>query len=84
MDHTSIPKFIALNWGLAMITLRESQANDMLSAFALAEYNRGEHASSDGHFFSPPGPIVQRLTTAVVSTSQLAESSSCKETSDGR
>ncbi len=36
MDHTSIPKFIAANWGLPMLTQREAGANDMLSAFDFA------------------------------------------------
>ncbi len=34
MDHTSIMKFIAANWGLPSLTTRESRASDMFSAFA--------------------------------------------------
>lgn len=33
MDHTSIMKFIATNWGLPNLTTRESQSSDMFSAF---------------------------------------------------
>ncbi len=33
MDHTSMLKFVATNWGLPSLTRREAQANDMLSAF---------------------------------------------------
>ena len=33
MDHTSILKFIAVNWQLSMLTPREERANDMFSAF---------------------------------------------------
>jgi phospholipase C len=33
MDHTSIMKFIASNWGLPSLTVREGGANDLFSAF---------------------------------------------------
>jgi phospholipase C len=34
MDHTSMIKFLASNWGLPGLTFREAQATDMHSAFA--------------------------------------------------
>ncbi len=34
MDHTSLIKFIAVNWGLPPLTARESAADDIFGAFA--------------------------------------------------
>jgi phospholipase C len=41
MDHTSILKFIASNWGLPGLTLREERANDMHSSFNFSSGVRG-------------------------------------------
>jgi len=71
MDHTSILKFIGLNWGLTMLTSRESQANDLLSAFTLARYTHAEQRSPLGQFFPAPAPIVQCLKAVIAPTSQL-------------
>lgn len=40
MDHASLPKFIAANWGLSDLTARESQAGDLRSAFDFSNYTR--------------------------------------------
>jgi hypothetical protein len=71
MDHTSILKFIGLNWGLAMLTSRESQANDLVSAFTLTRYTHAEQRSPLGQFFPAPAPIVQCLKSVIAPTSQL-------------
>ncbi len=42
MDHTSILKFIALNWGLPYLTLRQAKANPILSSFEFGP--RGAYA----------------------------------------
>ncbi len=45
MDHTSILKFIATNWGLPSLTPREAQANDLFSAFAFPPSANGTTAA---------------------------------------
>lgn len=46
MDHTSILKFIASNWGLSMLSSRESQANDMYSAFNFVTQSQDSESGS--------------------------------------
>jgi phospholipase C len=46
MDHTSILKFIASNWGLPALTLREGQAGDMHSSFDFTSGPRGQVSRS--------------------------------------
>src|SRR2546430_11237996 len=75
MDHTSILKFIGLNWGLAMLTSRESQANDPGSAVTLTRYTQAEERSPQGLFFPAPDPIVQCLKTVIAPRSQLGSPS---------
>lgn len=45
MDHTSILKFLAINWRLPPLTQREARAHDMLSAFSFGD---GQMATSLG------------------------------------
>src|SRR5438309_4630318 len=61
LDHTSILKFIASNWGLPMLTSRESQANDMLSAFTLTHQGQAEQNSTTGQFFLAASHFIQCL-----------------------
>ncbi len=48
MDHTSIMKFIAMNWNLPGLTPRESAASGMFSAFAFPPAATGTAASYTG------------------------------------
>lgn len=51
MDHTSILKFIASNWGLRALTARERQAHDMHSSF---NFSSGTHGQDSGSGLDPP------------------------------
>jgi len=47
MDHTSILKFIASNWELPALTLREQQAHDMHSSFNFTSGTQGLFSRSE-------------------------------------
>jgi len=83
MDHTSILKFIGLNWGLAMLTSRESQANDLLSAFTVTRYTDAEQRSPLGQFFPALAPIVQCLKTVIAPTSKFGSPSNSRVIPNG-
>jgi phospholipase C len=51
MDHTSILKFIASNWGLPALTLREQQVHDMHSSF---NFNSGPQSRVSRVGLGPP------------------------------
>lgn len=62
MDHTSILKLIATNWGLPPLTPREANASDMLSAFS---FPNGTLARASGTGLSgsaTPGSVPPRAT----------------------
>jgi len=72
-----------LNWGLAMLTSRESQANDLLSAFTVTRYTDAEQRSPLGQFFPALAPIVQCLKTVIAPTSKLGSPSNSRVIPNG-
>jgi len=66
MDHTSILKFIAVNWHLSMLSAREERANDMLSSFSFP-------AQAESPRLSPPQSPIARSVSAVVQLNPLSD-----------
>ena len=73
MDHTSLLKFIATNWGLPDLTPREGQANDVFSAFNFSVAGGGTSAAPVRQAASlGEGPPVFFTTPALVSSAATA------------
>ena len=62
MDHTSIMKFIADNWGLPYLTNREARAGNMTNAFDFTGVSAAAPGSPQA-LHEGPGPVLGEILT---------------------